>query len=345
MQLKKFKLNIRVKHLIRSTIQPGKIREEETQMHSQIKQLSEKYDADIYLYYGGILRDPASFLIDNYKKRYHDNAVLILITLGGDPDAAYKIVKYFHHKYANLKLIVSGFCKSAGSLIALGADEIIMGPDGELGPLDIQQGKNDELGELTSGLNIPMALESLTNRALAAFREYLIDIREGSNQQVTTKTAADVAVNLSVGLYGKIFKKIDPNALGEIERAIKIAHNYALRIQKGNLKEDCVENLVYTYPSHSFVIDYDEAQNLFKDVKKFEKEELDFFEIFPSLLEDLERRSCFYSKSEMNVMIANLNEVYHEGIENVKTAGLHGNNKQNIETAATEKNRGIQQSA
>jgi ClpP class serine protease len=40
---------------------------------------------------------------------------------------------------------VSGYCKSAGTLIALGANELAFGEHGELGPLDVQIAKRDEV--------------------------------------------------------------------------------------------------------------------------------------------------------------------------------------------------------
>ncbi len=235
-----------------------------------------------------------------------------MYTNGGDPDAAYKIIKFFHRKYDNLKLIINGYCKSAGTLIALGADEILMGEDGELGPLDVQQGKNDELEELTSGLNIPIAIDNLARKALTTFRDYLLEIRDASNNQITTKTAAEIAVNLSTALYSKIFEKIDPYSLGETQRAINIAFKYASRIKKGNLKDYCVEKLIYDYPCHSFVIDYEEATTLFNIVKTFEKEEKEFFNILSLLIRDLGDKEWFCLSDGQQIFIANLREEYYD---------------------------------
>ena len=57
---------------------------------------------------------------------------------GGDIDAAYKILNLFK-SYANkISVIVPFYAKSAATLIALGADELIVCKAGELGPLDPQ---------------------------------------------------------------------------------------------------------------------------------------------------------------------------------------------------------------
>ena len=54
-------------------------------------------------------------------------------------------------KKASLRY-VDTVCKSAGTILALGADVIIMSQYAELGPIDVQLQKEDEVGESTSGL-------------------------------------------------------------------------------------------------------------------------------------------------------------------------------------------------
>ena len=101
-------------------------------------------------------------------------------------------------------------CKSAGTLVAVGADEIILSDLGELGPLDVQLGKKDELFEVTSGLNITQALDTLNIRTIAFFRDSLIDMRRGSKEQISTKMASQIATELATGTYGKMFEQIEP---------------------------------------------------------------------------------------------------------------------------------------
>lgn len=63
---------------------------------------------------------------------------LIIDSGGGDIDSAYKILKMLKCHAKQVNVIVPFFCKSAASLLALGADELIMCRGGELGPLDPQ---------------------------------------------------------------------------------------------------------------------------------------------------------------------------------------------------------------
>src|SRR4051794_24007018 len=92
-----------------------------------IKLVSEKLDADIYLYSGMIDRDGAAKFIEIAEQHKHrTNGILILTTFGGTADAAYKIARHFKRIYEKFILYVFGPCKSAGTLLALGADEIVM---------------------------------------------------------------------------------------------------------------------------------------------------------------------------------------------------------------------------
>ncbi|HUW99137.1 MAG TPA: hypothetical protein VMV40_09935 [Acidiferrobacter sp.] len=158
-------------------------------------------------------------------------------------------------------------------MIAIGADELIIADDGELGPLDVQLGKQDELFEYSSGLDINQALLSLNMRARAAFREALIEIRTGSGGSISTKMASEIATNLAASLYGRIYEQIDPVKLGENERAIQIAMHYGERLKGGNVKNGTLDTLVMRYSSHNFVIDRKEAATLFRVVRPLQKEE------------------------------------------------------------------------
>jgi hypothetical protein len=65
----------------------------------------------------------------------------LLHTTGGDIDAADKIVRILRRRAGasgELRVVVPDYAKSAGTLIALGADIIVMSDSSELGPIDPQ---------------------------------------------------------------------------------------------------------------------------------------------------------------------------------------------------------------
>ncbi|MDR4485377.1 MAG: hypothetical protein R3B95_19630 [Nitrospirales bacterium] len=233
--------------------------------------ISEANDADILLF-NGSLRKPADRKIieDLCRKKCRKNLILILVTDGGSPDVAFKISRCLQDNYDKFSVFVTGICKSAGTLVAIGANEIIMSDFGELGPLDVQLQKADELMETSSGLTDLTALTALQSRAFNMFERYFLELKGRSGGRITLKTAMDVAGNIMVGLYGEIFSQIDPMRLGEISRAMNIGLEYGERLNKKgkNLKENALATLTGGYPSHGFVIDRCEAKDLFTNLRE-----------------------------------------------------------------------------
>jgi hypothetical protein len=63
---------------------------------------------------------------------------IILETPGGFAEIVEDLIKLIRNKYENVSVIVPGFAKSAGTIFAMGCDEILMGPASALGPIDAQ---------------------------------------------------------------------------------------------------------------------------------------------------------------------------------------------------------------
>src|ERR1017187_7806542 len=63
---------------------------------------------------------------------------LPLETPGGFADVTEDIVRLIRQKYDSFAVIIAGWAKSAGTILAMAADEILMGPNSALGPIDAQ---------------------------------------------------------------------------------------------------------------------------------------------------------------------------------------------------------------
>ncbi len=81
---------------------------------------------DYYLIHD-LLRDVDSSSVDLY-----------LETPGGSAEAAEEIVKCLRSRFAQISFVISGEAKSAGTIMVLSADEILMTETGSLGPIDAQ---------------------------------------------------------------------------------------------------------------------------------------------------------------------------------------------------------------
>jgi ATP-dependent protease ClpP protease subunit len=67
-----------------------------------------------------------------------DQLDLIVHSTGGSSEAAEQIVSYLRQKYKHIRVIVPLYAMSAATMIACAADEILMGRQSALGPIDPQ---------------------------------------------------------------------------------------------------------------------------------------------------------------------------------------------------------------
>jgi hypothetical protein len=65
---------------------------------------------------------------------------LVLETPGGSGEVAEQIVRTLRDRFDDIAVIVPGWAKSAGTIMAMAADDILMGPMSALGPIDAQIG-------------------------------------------------------------------------------------------------------------------------------------------------------------------------------------------------------------
>jgi hypothetical protein len=225
---------------------------------------------DVFLYSGAMRRgDDLSFIEFVNKNKTSESVLLVLVSFGGDPDAAYKIGKYLQQRYDDFQVLVPGLCKSAGTLLAIAAREVIFTPYGELGPLDIQLTKPDQIAAMESGLSILQALDTLQGHAQQTYHNLVQEIVSITGGVVSFHTASHSAAEMVTSLYGPIFSKIDPEEVGSRTRAMQIAAAYGqrLNLKFRNVKPEALDMLAQTYPSHSFVIDLEEAENILNVVR------------------------------------------------------------------------------
>lgn len=241
-------------------------------LKDEANKLSAHLDADlIVLNFEIMVPIDFIFLETVAKRKPRTNVLMFLTTEGGNADSAFRMMRFLQTRYANVGIVVCGWCKSAGTLMCIGAHDLYIGPGGELGPLDVQIAKADEMDEQKSGLVAEAAFEKLQQEAFKFFMSFVRDIG-GSEYRVTLKTAADIATRMAIGVIQPIFDKFDPVTIGEDYRSNRLAQAYAerLNVHSKNLVRsrqlDALENLLSSYPSHGFVIDAKEAKSLFANV-------------------------------------------------------------------------------
>jgi hypothetical protein len=240
-----------------------------------IKEVFERYTAsqetDLFCFNGRIQPWSAREFVDAVlaRDRHSKNAAVFMCTYGGDPHSAFRMIRCLkkHYSGGKIRLLIDGPCKSAGALIALGVDEIAFGPRGELGPLDTQLTKQDEIIFMSSGLDILQALSVVTTNAFDTCFANMIELINRSGGAISTKTAADIASSVTAAVFQPITGQIDPLRMGEAQRSMRIAREYGERLSSKLLKQGALDKLVQDYPSHGFVIDKEEALQYFSKVE------------------------------------------------------------------------------
>ena len=232
---------------------------------------AEKEECDVLLFCGDIDDNAYEHLKDSCHSRNRNNKILlILFTRGGDAHVAYRIGRCLQRCYKEVRIFVNGRCKSAGTLLAVSGHKLIIGDEGELGPIDVQQMRQDELWERASGLVESAAIDSLAQVSWDLFERMITEIKGMSFGRITFKTAAEAAAPIVSGALSPIFAQIDPLKMGETARALRISSQYAQILDKlsKNLRNEfmAIDKLVTGYPDHSFIIDREEANTLFKRV-------------------------------------------------------------------------------
>lgn len=77
-------------------------------------------------------------IFDILKKNTSTKLNFYIETPGGSGEACEEIVRFLRNKYTEISYIIAGEAKSAGTIMALSGDEILMTDSGSLGPIDAQ---------------------------------------------------------------------------------------------------------------------------------------------------------------------------------------------------------------
>ena len=236
--------------------------------------VAESLDAAVFVYsgsidhkgYGGLLKT----MEISAEQPVRRNAVLFLTTYGGHAGQAYRIARLFQTFTDKFYLCVPSQCKSAGTLIALGASEIFVSVASELGPLDVQLRRRDEIGQRRSGMVVRTALDGLAEETFKVFEQVMLRITISSGYSIGFDVASRVAATIATGVMAPVYAQVDPESLGDDLRDLTVATAYGERLAEygGNATEETVRQLVEDYPTHEFIIDSAEASKLFTTVRE-----------------------------------------------------------------------------
>lgn len=181
---------------------------------------------------------------------------LLLHSYGGSLDTPYKIVRLIREFCEKFSVIVPFAAKSAASMLVLGADEVVMGPISELGPID-------PLTKHPTYKDILVPVQAI-GHCLDYLQRSLI---QSSDPEITSL------------IVNPLLDKLDPWLIGDYEKTIKATRQYAESLLSSYMLKEHPERvqtvaqiLTDGFFSHDYPIGRLEAQELGLRVTKAEGE-------------------------------------------------------------------------
>lgn len=180
-----------------------------------------------------------------------DKITLILYTLGGDTMATWNIVNLIREYCTKLEIIVPRKARSSGTIMCLGANNIILTHQSTLGPID--PSLNSPLGTKVNingqELALPTSVESV--KGYFNFAKYELGIRDSKDL---------------IQAFLKLSDTINPLLIGDVYRR---QGQIKMIAQKLLAYQDCTKNkktiinfLCSDSGSHDYAINYKEAKEL-----------------------------------------------------------------------------------
>jgi hypothetical protein len=180
---------------------------------------------------------------------------------GGDAHFAYKIVRLFQRRSSALTAVVLNYAKSAATLMILGASNLVMAKDAELGPLDVQMFES-EREEIGSALNAVQSLERINAFSMSAIDQLMPLLMKRTGKKLDT--ILPLVLSYMSNFVRPVLEKIDTVDLTKKSRELKVAEEYATRLMTPHYDRDLAKTtaraLLESFPTHGFVIDREEAE-------------------------------------------------------------------------------------
>lgn len=239
------------------------------QAQELIKQMQTQRDSKIVSLYHheslALLSDGAMPTLFRLLKGigYQERLDLWLHTRGGQTVTAWRIVQVFREFCSSFGILVPYRAHSAGTHIAMGADEINMGPFSELGPVDPSRG-HPLLPLAPDGNPVSISVQDLKH-----FVEFLK--REAGNDGITGEAYGDIMPAL--------FEHVHPLVIGAIEQSYELAKLISRKVLGTHMKdageEDKIDKIADvfsdSFKEHTFQIGVSEAQALGLKAKRADK--------------------------------------------------------------------------
>jgi hypothetical protein len=178
---------------------------------------------------------------------------LFLKSDGGNPEAALRFVHLLRQKFSHITLLAPFECASAATMVALGANEIQMGPTSYLTAVD-------------SSLRHDLSPVDHNNCLVSVSQDEVMRILRLWKEQ-----------GIKGNPYPEIYKYLHPLVLGALDRSSSLSMRICQELLSYHIRSRARATRIsralnYDYPSHSYPITAREARRLGLEVRDLEPE-------------------------------------------------------------------------
>jgi len=215
-----------------------------------LRRMGDKLNAPVITYWnsnrGSICHgDIMAFYALLEKLGYHETIYLFVKSKGGNGEASLRMMNLIRQYAKKVKLLAPLECSSAATMLALGADEIHMGPMAYLTAVDTS---------LTHDLS---PLDRENDRVSVNLDEL--------NRVIGRWNKENSQANLNA--YHTLFQYVHPLVIGAVDRASSLSVMLCRELLSYHLEdENTILNIAHTlnekYPSHGYPIMFEEAKKI-----------------------------------------------------------------------------------
>lgn len=242
-----------------------------------------------------------------------DNIDLLIISNGGDPITSLRIISILRERFKKITVLVPYVAYSAATVLALGADEIVMHPYSNLGPVDPQLtiSRQNEIGQ-----------PSQLNFSSEDIRNYIEFIKKDVG--ITDQTHLIAAFN-------SLSKEVGPLPIGSAKRSQQLSLSLSEKMLETHMDDKSKANSIAkslnsSYYHHGYAVSRAEAKAIGLNVINPDQHlENLLWEIWQSFDNEMHCSSQFNPISEiMNDPIAK------EKVSNIPVVSLPANTPLNV---------------
>ena len=225
-----------------------------------IRRLNKMFGGTLVTYFnnprGSVCHDDVVALYELLEKiGKQEKIYLFLKSSGGNGQSSLRLVNLMRQYCNNMVAVVPLECASAATMIALGANEVHMGPLAYLTPVDTS---------LTHALS---PIDRDNDRVSVSLDELTRVVRLWQGQRSDSNENP----------YKELFQHVHPLVIGAVDRAESLSIMLCKELLAYHIKDDAVAEKIASalnakYPSHGYPILHDEARRIGLQVKHLEPE-------------------------------------------------------------------------